>query len=48
MRLQNEMKTARTNSMELSPDQIINSMEEKTQVSRIVLLAKFVFIVLSV
>ncbi|XP_031617272.1 intraflagellar transport protein 81 homolog isoform X2 [Contarinia nasturtii] len=32
MRLQNEMKIARTNSMELSPQQIMNSLEEKTQV----------------
>lgn len=27
------MKIARTNSLELSPQQIMNSLEEKTQVS---------------
>lgn len=32
MRLQNELKTARSNSMELSPEQILRSMEEKAQV----------------
>lgn len=35
MRLQNDMKIARTNSMELSPQQIMNSLEEKTQVNHI-------------
>lgn len=33
MRLQNDMKNARMNSMELTPEQILNSVEEKTQVS---------------
>lgn len=33
MRLQNELKMAKTNSMDLSPQQIMNSLEEKAQVS---------------
>lgn len=36
MRLQNELKTARSNSMELSPEQILRSMEEKAQVYKLI------------
>lgn len=34
MRLQNELKNARSNSMELSPEQILSTMEEKVQVKK--------------
>lgn len=34
MRLQNELKNARTNSMELSPEQILSTIEEKVQVKK--------------
>lgn len=36
MRLQNELKLARSNSTEISPEQIIKSMEEKTQVDELI------------